>query len=120
MEVHKELDLKSNQEDVQNIVNDQALINESLCTENIVGRWAWKSGDLKSGSTVPWEIQLSNTLPDNFLWEKDKASILTVAPGLYEVKDFFNSNIGRYLSVSLLKRSLLSKFWSMEKLYFLL
>jgi len=34
---------------------------------------------------VPWEIQLTNTLPDNFLWEKDKGSILTVAPGLYEV-----------------------------------
>ena len=42
-------------------------------------------GELKAGGTVPWEIQLSNTLPDNFLWEKDKTSILTVAPGLYEV-----------------------------------
>ena len=85
MDVHKELDTKAGQDELTNIVNDQALINESLCTENIVGRWAWKSGDLKSGSTVPWEIQLANTLPDNFLWEKDKTSILTVAPGLYEV-----------------------------------
>ena len=76
VEIHKELDIKSNQEELGNIVNDQALINESLCTENIVGRWAWKSGELRSGSTVPWEIQLANTLPD----------ILTVAPGLYEVK----------------------------------
>ena len=98
MEIHKELDIKSNHEELTNIVNDQALINESLCTENILGRWAWKSGtqlsfqsflylkgELKAGGTVPWEIQLSNTLPDNFLWEKDKTSILTVAPGLYEV-----------------------------------
>ena len=85
MEIHKELDSKSMREELANIVNDQALINESLCTENIVGRWAWKSGDVKSGSLVPWEIQLTNTLPDNFLWEKDKGTILTVAPGLYEV-----------------------------------
>jgi len=85
IDIHKELDIKANQEELAQIVNDQALINESLCTENILGRWAWKSGDLKSGSLVPWEIQLANTLPDNFLWEKDKTSILTVAPGLYEV-----------------------------------
>jgi hypothetical protein len=29
-----------------------------------------------------------NTLPDNYLWEKDKTSILIVAPGLYEVYNF--------------------------------
>jgi len=86
LEIHKELDAKAIREDLANIVNDQALINESLCTENIVGRWAWKSGEVKTGQMVPWEIQLTNTLPDNFLWEKDKGSILTVAPGLYEVK----------------------------------
>jgi len=85
VEIHKELDLKSNQEEIHSVVNDQALINESLCTENIVGRWAWKSGELRSGNTIPWEIQLANTLPDNFLWEKDKTSVLTVAPGLYEI-----------------------------------
>jgi DNA-binding IscR family transcriptional regulator len=85
VEIHKELDGKSNGEDMTTMVNDQALINESLCTENIVGRWAWKSGELKTGSSVPWEIQLANTLPDNFLWEKEKTSILTVAPGLYEI-----------------------------------
>jgi hypothetical protein len=26
-----------------------------------------------------------NTLPENFLWEKDKPAILVVAPGLYEI-----------------------------------
>ncbi len=85
IDIHKELDVKTNQEELTHFVNDQALINESLCTENILGRWAWKSGDLKSGGVIPWEIQLANTLPDNFYWEKDKTSILTVAPGLYEV-----------------------------------
>ena len=42
--IHKELDVKSNQAELNNIVSDQAIINESLCTENIVGRWTWKSG----------------------------------------------------------------------------
>lgn len=75
-----------NQKELKAALNDQAAINESLCTENIVGRWAWKSGELKSGNSIPWEIQLANTLPDNFLWEKDKSSVLAVAPGLYEVR----------------------------------
>jgi len=43
-QIHKELDNKSNDQDLKNIVNNQAMINESLCSENIVGRWSWKSG----------------------------------------------------------------------------
>ena len=70
---------------MNNVVGDQAVINESVCSQNIIGRWTWKSGELRSGSSVPWETEVVNTLPDNFLWEKDKTSILTVAPGLYEV-----------------------------------
>lgn len=84
-EVHVEVGRKVNQDEMQNIVSDQAIINESLCTENIVARWTWKSGQLKTGQLVPWEVQVINTLPDNFLWEKDKPNIIIVAPGLYEV-----------------------------------
>eukprot|EP00357_Protocruzia_adherens_P011027 CAMPEP_0114975776 /NCGR_PEP_ID=MMETSP0216-20121206/2296_1 /TAXON_ID=223996 /ORGANISM="Protocruzia adherens, Strain Boccale" /LENGTH=802 /DNA_ID=CAMNT_0002336613 /DNA_START=61 /DNA_END=2469 /DNA_ORIENTATION=+ len=84
-EVHKELDQKSAAEELTQSVNDQALINEALCAENCVARWLWKSGEVKSGYAVPWEVQSVNTCPDNFLWEKDKTSVLTVAPGLYEI-----------------------------------
>ncbi len=52
-EIHKEMDIKVSQNDLGNVINDQAIINESLCSENIVGRWTWKSGSLKSGSLVP-------------------------------------------------------------------
>ncbi len=38
-----------------------------------------------SGSLVPWNVQNVNTLPDNYLWEKDKPNILVIAPGLYEI-----------------------------------
>ena len=61
------------------------MINESLCSENITGRWNYKSGPLAPGSLVPWNTQVVNTLPDNFLWEKDKSTILVVSPGLYEI-----------------------------------
>ena len=43
-QIHKELDVKSNEQDLKNVVNSQAIINESLCSENIIGRWTWKSG----------------------------------------------------------------------------
>lgn len=48
-EIHKELDQKTNVEDLKNVLNDQAAINETLFTENIVGRWAWKSGKQLKG-----------------------------------------------------------------------
>ena len=31
------------------------------------------------------EVQAINTCPDNFLWEKNKCSIICVAPGLYQM-----------------------------------
>lgn len=54
-EIYKDLDSKSTQDDMNNLVNDQAIINESLCTENIVGRWTWKSQNLKQSNLIPWE-----------------------------------------------------------------
>jgi hypothetical protein len=35
---------------------------------------------------VPWEVQAINTCPDNFIWEANKTSLVSVAPGLYEVR----------------------------------
>jgi hypothetical protein len=64
---------------------EQLLVNEVLCAENCVGRWIWKSGALLGNYAVPWEVQSVNTCPDNFLWEKDKSTLVAVAPGLYQV-----------------------------------
>jgi len=61
------------------------LVNEALCAENCLGRWIWKSGDILHSAQVPWEVQAINTCPDNFLWEKNKSAIVTVAPGLYQI-----------------------------------
>ena len=70
-------------EEMKKMLNEQALVNEALCAENCVGRWIWKSGDLHHKNQIPWEVQAINTCPDNFLWEKDKTSLICVAPGLY-------------------------------------
>jgi hypothetical protein len=78
---------KSSQNELNHFVNEQGLINELLCMENIVGRWKWKSGGLVQKVLVPWEVQAINTLTDNFLWEKNDSFITVVTPGLYEVAD---------------------------------
>ena len=72
-------------QDLKKALNEQALVNEALCAENCVGRWIWKSGDLYHKNQVPWEVQAINTCPDNFLWEKNKSSLICVAPGLYQL-----------------------------------
>jgi len=89
-ELEQEITTKT--ENLKSALNNQAKIYQTLCTENCAGRWFWKSGAVKSGYVVPWEMQAVNTCPDNFLWEKGKISILTVAAGVYEVSiGFFAS-----------------------------
>lgn len=91
MDVHKELDSKANHHEVIDHMNEQSLINEALCSENTVGRWIWKSSEVKNGFAVPWEIQSVNTCPENYLWEPEATSLIVVAPGLYEVMFGFYS-----------------------------
>lgn len=79
------IEKKSEKVDLSQFVNEQSLINEFLCTENIIGRWKWKSGNVQNGALVPWEQQTINTLADNFIWEKNNPYINIMAPGLYQV-----------------------------------
>lgn len=83
--LQKELLEKASSLEIKTALDEQALINEALCSENCLGRWVWKSGELKSSCLIPWEVQCVNTCPDNFVWEKNKTSIICVAPGLYEI-----------------------------------
>ena len=66
-------------------MDNQAIINDALCSENCLARWTWKSGQLINGYAIPWEIQTVNTAPDNFIWEKEKTSISVAASGLYQI-----------------------------------
>ena len=63
----------------------------TIATTSPVGRWIWKSGEVKNGYAVPWDVQSVNTCPENFVWEAESTSILVVVPGLYEVTFGFYS-----------------------------
>ena len=84
--IKKELGTKTPLADFSSAMDNQAIINDTLCNENNVGRWLWKSGKVKNNLSVPWEVQIINTSNDNFLWEKDKSVIGIKEGGLYEVK----------------------------------
>ena len=85
LEIHNELDKKNSIENFTNAMNNQSIINETLCNENSLGRWIWKSGKVKNGYSIPWEEQIINTSPDNFIWNKDKTFINVNNSGLYQL-----------------------------------
>jgi hypothetical protein len=92
-ELYKLLESKTSVDEFRANVGDQQLINETLCAENCVARWIWKSGSVRSGHSIPWDVQSVNTCPENFVWERDVdgTSILCIMPGLYEVSFAFFS-----------------------------
>jgi hypothetical protein len=85
-EIHTEMEKNvATKSEMTTAFQEQAMINEQVCSENCIARWLWKSGELVNGFAVPWEIQTANTCPENFMYDEDKSMILTIAPGLYEI-----------------------------------
>ena len=70
---------------ISSFITEQNSLNEMLCSENCVARWIWRSGDVRTGFSIPWEIESVNTCPDNFIWEVGNTSVIAAAPGLYEI-----------------------------------
>ena len=91
-DINNKLNEKTNNNDFTTAIDNQAIINDTLCTENCIGRWVWRSGKIKSSYSVPWESQSVNTSPDNFIWEKDKTYIIINEGGLYELNFGFYSD----------------------------
>ena len=83
--IKKELGSKTPLADFSSAMDNQAIINDTLCNENNLGRWLWKSGKVKNNLSVPWELQIINTSNENFLWEKDKSIIGIKEGGLYQI-----------------------------------
>ena len=90
--LQKEIGTKVNTNDFSNAMDNQAIINDTLCNENNIGRWLWKSGKVKNNLSVPWEVQIINTSPDNFKWEENKPIIIINEGGLYEINMGFYAN----------------------------
>ena len=91
-DLQKEIGNKVNTNDFSNAMDNQAIINDTLCNENNIGRWLWKSGKVKNNLSVPWEVQIINTSPDNFIWEENKPIIIINEGGLYEINMGFYAN----------------------------
>ena len=91
-EINKKLNEKVNTIDFTASIDNQAIINDTLCNENTIGRWLWNSGNNQNNYIIPWESQSVNTSPDNFIWEKDKTFILVNEEGLYELNLGFYSD----------------------------
>ena len=83
VEIHSELDSKSSLEDFNHAMNNQNSINKYLAKENSIAKYIWKSGNVSKGYAVPWEEQIVNTLPENFIWEKDDICITVKKKGIY-------------------------------------
>jgi hypothetical protein len=86
LEINRQMNLKASLSEISNTLHEQSLLNSALVTELCLGRWIWKSLKTLPGGTVPWNMQTANSDPDNLLWEKDKAGITCVSPGLYEIQ----------------------------------
>lgn len=71
-EVSRELDAKATLPEVRKLVRDAGEARAAIVADVALARWVWKSGVVKSGNAVPWNVQAINTDPDNFAWEKDK------------------------------------------------
>ena len=91
-DINAKLKEKVNNSDFTTSIDNQAIINDTLCNENCIGRWVWRSGKIKSSYSIPWENQSINTSPDNFIWEKDKTYIMINEEGFYELNFGFYSD----------------------------
>ncbi|KAI9009479.1 hypothetical protein BC832DRAFT_368240 [Gaertneriomyces semiglobifer] len=49
------------------------------------GQWLWKSGALKFGSCVEWNLETVNTDQENFHWTNNAHQIKIATAGLYEI-----------------------------------
>ena len=84
-DVHKELDLKASIIALNTGINVQNENISVLLSLNSLARWVWKGGILYNGYLIPWDVQIINSLPDNFIWEPSASNIIISTSGLYEI-----------------------------------
>ena len=83
-EVHEVLSTKVAHDDHGTAVSKQEEINETLCSENTVGRWVCENKRGFSGNVV-WDYEKINTCPDLFSFETGSSEVNVVKAGCYEV-----------------------------------
>ena len=78
-------EIENNRNEFSKALDNQALINETLCEENKLGKWSWTLGKLKNNNKIIWDIQEINTFPDNYILENEKSVLLVKQGGIYEI-----------------------------------
>ena len=78
-------EIENNRSEFSKTLDNQALINETLCEENKLGKWSWTMSKLKNNNRIIWDIQEINTFPDNYILENEKSVLLIKQKGIYEI-----------------------------------
>ena len=78
-------EIENNRSEFSKTLDNQALINATLCEENKLGKWSWTMSKLKNNNRIIWDIQEINTFPDNYILENDKSVLLIKQKGIYEI-----------------------------------
>ena len=78
-------EIENNRNEFSKALDNQALINETLCEENKLGKWSWTMGKLRNNNKIIWDIQEINTFPDNFILENEKSVLFIKQGGIYEI-----------------------------------
>ncbi|KAA6372850.1 MAG: hypothetical protein EZS28_031623 [Streblomastix strix] len=58
-QLQQEIQSKASIQDLKQSIIQQNAINETLCGEQCVARWVWRSGKTKANGQVPWNVQIT-------------------------------------------------------------
>ncbi|KAF0701304.1 Aste57867_8233 [Aphanomyces stellatus] len=93
------LHVKVDECDFKALVDDVHGVRRQMRGEMCVGRWIWKVGRPSDRHTVCWNVQVVNTNPDVFAWEKGADTITALVPGLYQLQASFFTDYAPTLQV---------------------
>ncbi|OQS04750.1 hypothetical protein THRCLA_03033 [Thraustotheca clavata] len=87
--IQQNIATKTDEVDYKALVDDLSSLRQQMRGELCLGRWIWKHGRPTEQQTIQWNIQILNTSPDIFHWEKGSDSIALELPGLYQLQACF-------------------------------
>ncbi|KDO30602.1 hypothetical protein SPRG_04501 [Saprolegnia parasitica CBS 223.65] len=83
------LQSKADESDLKALGDDLSGLRRQMRGELCLGRWIWKHGRPSEVQTIQWNVQIVNTSPDIFVWEKGADAITLELPGLYMLQAGF-------------------------------
>ena len=84
LQLHSEIDEKLSSEAFTQFTAENSVVLNTLCAEICIGRWLWKSGNLRDRMVV-WDEENTNTNPLLFVWEDGRNYLLIEEAGIFEL-----------------------------------